>query len=219
MLSKNGIYAWLLAAELQAIKCRARIREQCKETDHQLTGHTDRLLEANMQAVVFLISAVLAAVISSSAGYQFGPLCCSNPTNAIRGSDIFGEGRFGASRGSRKHGGVDIKCEDGSKVYAPLDMTITRQSIPYRYGTKTAINNGIAFTAEGMRFKLWYIRPTKFSGTVRKGDLIGTMLSMQSVYSGITSHVHLEKDPKTDPMHVINTQDTAANRAFCSSRD
>lgn len=53
-------------------------------------------------------------------------------------------------RGSRKHRGVDIECRDGSKVYAPLDLTITRQSTPYGYGTNSAINDGIAFTAEGL---------------------------------------------------------------------
>ncbi|XP_070783534.1 leukocyte cell-derived chemotaxin-2-like [Enoplosus armatus] len=164
---------------------------------------------------VFLITAVLSTVVLLSAGYEFGPICCSNPTNRIRGSDTFGSGGFGASRGSRSHAGVDIECQDGSRVYAPLDMTIIRQSTPYKYGTKTAINNGIVFEAEGMTFKLWYIRPVKTSGTVTKGELIGTMLPMQSVYQRITSHVHLEKSDKTDPMAVINTQNQQSNRNFC----
>lgn len=68
----------------------------------------------------------------------------------------------------------------------------------------------------GMCFKLWYFRPLKTSGTVGKGELIGTMLPMQSVYPGMTSHVHFEKCDKTDPTDVIGTQDQQANRNFCN---
>ncbi|XP_042364101.1 leukocyte cell-derived chemotaxin-2-like, partial [Plectropomus leopardus] len=122
--------------------------------------------------------------------------------------------------GAKTHKGLDIECPDGSKVYAPMDMTITRQSRPY--GTNSAIDNGIAFTANdlpGVSFKLWYMHPVKTSGTVRKGEQIGTMLPMQSVYPGITSHVHLEKGDETDPQSIIGTQNAQANRLFCSHRD
>ncbi|XP_042363791.1 leukocyte cell-derived chemotaxin-2-like [Plectropomus leopardus] len=169
---------------------------------------------------VLLITAVLATVILCGASYEFGPLCCSNPINRVRGRDRHGSGAFGSSRGSKTHKGLDIECPDGSKVYAPMDMTITRQSRPY--GTNSAIDNGIAFTANdlpGVSFKLWYMHPVKTSGTVRKGEQIGTMLPMQSVYPGITSHVHLEKGDETDPQSIIGTQNAQANRLFCSHRD
>ncbi|XP_071770672.1 leukocyte cell-derived chemotaxin-2-like [Centroberyx gerrardi] len=156
-----------------------------------------------MRAAGFLITALLAALIPVSAGLQFGQICSGNPTNSIRGWDTKGAGHYGAPRGAKTHKGVDVECEDGSTVYAPADLTITRRSRPY--GNSVAIDNGISFTAGGICFKLWYIQPVKTSGTVQKGQRLGTMLNMQSVYPGITSHVHVERCDKADPTAIVSS--------------
>lgn len=131
-------------------------------------------------------------------------------------------------RGTRLHQGVDIKCSDGAAVYAPFDVTLNGKLTVYTDPSKAAINEGINLSGQGgssraastnrvtdpgtdsliealrlrpagLCFKLFYVRPDRTSGTVRKGQRIGTMLPMQSVYPGITSHVHVQMCDKRDP--------------------
>ncbi|CAI5638466.1 unnamed protein product [Oreochromis niloticus] len=135
---------------------------------------------------------VLLAVVWMCDAVKFGQLCSDNACNTQRTSDSWGEGHYGASRGGRLHKGVDIKCSDGSDVLAPFDVTIKGSLIVYNDPNKKAIDEGINLSGEGLCFKLFYVKPIKTSGTVNKGEKIGTMLPMQSVYPGITSHIHVQ---------------------------
>ncbi|KAM6964531.1 leukocyte cell-derived chemotaxin-2-like [Tautogolabrus adspersus] len=147
---------------------------------------------------------VLLAVLCVCDGVQFGPLCAGNPNNRRRISDSWGQGRYGAPRGSRTHKGLDIVCEDGSVVYAPFDVTLGGRVIVYTDPNKAAINNGINLNGGGLKFKLFYVQPDRVSGTVRKGERIGVMLPMQQVYPGITSHVHVQMSDRSDPTPYFN---------------
>ncbi|CAJ1081332.1 neutral ceramidase [Xyrichtys novacula] len=149
---------------------------------------------------------VLLALLCVCDGVRFGPLCSGNPNNRRRTSDSWGAGNYGARRGSRTHQGLDIVCEDGSEVYAPFDVTLNGKLIVYNDPTKAAINSGINLSGEGLCFKLFYVRPDRTSGTVRKGQRIGVMLPMQSVYPGITSHVHVQLCNKKDPTQQITAE-------------
>ncbi|KAM3866913.1 leukocyte cell-derived chemotaxin-2-like [Diretmus argenteus] len=151
-----------------------------------------------MQTGLVLLAAVLA-VVSVCDAVKFGQLCSSNPTNDRRTSDRWGQGQYGASRGNRLHKGLDIKCSDGATVLAPFDVTLNGKVIVYNDPKKAAINHGINLRGEGLCFKLFYVKPDQTSGVVRKGQRIGTMLPMQSVYPGITSHVHVQMCDKSDP--------------------
>ncbi|KAM9426290.1 leukocyte cell-derived chemotaxin-2-like [Pholidichthys leucotaenia] len=143
---------------------------------------------------------VLLAFLWVCDAVKFGQLCQGNPTNRRRTSDAWGQGHYGASRGGRTHAGLDIECSDGSTVYAPFDVTLNGKLTVYQQPTtKTAINEGINLSGAGLCFKLFYVRADKTSGTVQKGDRIGTMLPMQSVYPGITSHVHVQMCDRSDP--------------------
>ncbi|XP_069015982.1 leukocyte cell-derived chemotaxin-2-like isoform X2 [Embiotoca jacksoni] len=104
---------------------------------------------------------------------------------------------------NRDHKGLDIVCQDGSTVYAPFDVTLHGKLTVYTDRTKDAINEGINLRGEGLCFKLFYVRSDRTSGTVRKGERIGTMLPMQSVYRGITSHVHVQMCDRSDPTPYI----------------
>uniref|UniRef100_A0AAZ3PXM2 Leukocyte cell-derived chemotaxin 2 n=1 Tax=Oncorhynchus tshawytscha TaxID=74940 RepID=A0AAZ3PXM2_ONCTS len=84
-------------------------------------------------------------------------------------------------------------------VYAPFDVKLNGKVIVYTDPKKAAINDGINLSGEGLCFKLFYVKPDKYSGVVKKGQRIGTMLTMQSVYPGITSHVHVQMCDKSDP--------------------
>uniref|UniRef100_A0AAX7TT68 Leukocyte cell-derived chemotaxin 2 like n=1 Tax=Astatotilapia calliptera TaxID=8154 RepID=A0AAX7TT68_ASTCA len=133
---------------------------------------------------------VLLAVLWVCDGVKFGQLCSSNPSNSRRTSDRWGQGQYGAGRGTRLHQGLDIKCSDGAAVYAPFDVTLNGKLTVYTDPSKAAINEGINLSGQGLCFKLFY---------VRKGQRIGTMLPMQSVYPGITSHIHVQMCDKRDP--------------------
>ncbi|KAM9703402.1 leukocyte cell-derived chemotaxin-2-like [Menidia menidia] len=142
---------------------------------------------------------VLVAVLGLSGAVKFGQLCEGNPDNRRRTTDIHGQGHYGASRNGRVHRGLDIMCADGSAVYAPFDATLHGKLIVYNDPQKAAIDQGINLRGEGLCFKLFYVRPDRTSGPVRRGERIGTMLPMQSVYPGITSHLHVQMCDKSDP--------------------
>ncbi|XP_056626021.1 leukocyte cell-derived chemotaxin-2-like [Triplophysa dalaica] len=150
--------------------------------------------------VLFL--AVLGYSPADANTVKFGSLCCGNPNNNKRGCDVKGCGYFGAPRNGKKgvkqkHGGLDIECEDGSTINAPFDVTLNGKSAPY--GNSNAIDNGIKLNGEGLCFKLFYVKPDKYYGSLKKGEKIGTLLPMQKVYPGITSHVHVQMCDKSDP--------------------
>ncbi|XP_038642865.1 leukocyte cell-derived chemotaxin-2-like [Scyliorhinus canicula] len=141
---------------------------------------------------------VLFILFTQVTGRRWGSLCAGNPTNRVRGSDTWGSGAYGAPRGSRTHKGVDVVCSDGSDVYAPFDGTLVRRANPY--SRSNAINNGVMLRGSGYCVKIFYIQPQSYSGNVAKGETIGQLLRMQSVYPGITSHVHIQMcDTSVDP--------------------
>ncbi|XP_031697659.1 leukocyte cell-derived chemotaxin-2-like [Anarrhichthys ocellatus] len=142
---------------------------------------------------------VLLAVLCVCDGVKFGQLCSGNSANSRRTSDGWGDGHYGARRGTREHKGLDIVCSDGSTVYAPFNVTLNGGVIVYTDVKKAAINNGINLRGEGLCFKLFYIQPDRLSGSVMKGERIGVMMPMQMVYRGITSHVHVQMCDKSDP--------------------
>ncbi|ROL51840.1 Leukocyte cell-derived chemotaxin-2 [Anabarilius grahami] len=104
---------------------------------------------------------------------------------------------FFLNGGNRKHMGLDITCSDGNTVYAPFDVKLNGRSIPY--SQNNAINDGINLSGQGLCFKLFYVKPDRYSGTLKKGQRIGRMLPMQRVYPGITSHVHVQMCDRSDP--------------------
>ncbi|XP_059191868.1 myeloid protein 1-like isoform X2 [Centropristis striata] len=122
-----------------------------------------------------------------------------NPSNSIRTSDVWGEGHYGAPRGTREHKGLDIECNDGSVVYAPFDVTINRSLSVFSDPKQAAINNGIQLSGNNLCFKLFPLKPDQVSGTVKGGQRLGVMMPMQSVYPGIISHIHIQMCDDSDP--------------------
>lgn len=51
----------------------------------------------------------------------------------------------------------------------------------------------------GFCVKMFYIKPIKYKGSIRKGEKLGTLLPLQKVYPGIQSHVHIENCDSSDP--------------------
>uniref|UniRef100_A0A8B9JWL8 Peptidase M23 domain-containing protein n=1 Tax=Astyanax mexicanus TaxID=7994 RepID=A0A8B9JWL8_ASTMX len=132
---------------------------------------------------------------------KFNRLCSTNPKNSARSCDRFGCGHYGAKRVNGKHRGLDITCSDWAKVYAPFDLILRGRSRPY--GNKNIINDGVTIRGQDLCVRLFYIRPVRFSGWVRKGQRLGIMLPMQKIYPGITSHIHLQMCDWSDPTKYV----------------
>ncbi|XP_048885701.1 leukocyte cell derived chemotaxin 2, tandem duplicate 1 [Brienomyrus brachyistius] len=143
----------------------------------------------------------VGVVSRSSEMVKFGTLCKGNPANKPRGCDKFGCGNYGARRDGRKrkHLGLDISCSDGDTVLTPFDVNISGLARPYKNNKNPAINDGVGLSGQGLCFKLFYVKPAKTSGMLRKGEQVGTMLPMQKVYPGIGSHVHVQMCDLSDP--------------------
>ncbi|WP_419252259.1 M23 family metallopeptidase [Caulobacter sp. ErkDOM-YI] len=119
----------------------------------------------------------------------------ANPTGAApRGHDDFGEGQFGARRdgGARDHEGVDYTAVAGQDVLAPISGYVTK--IGYAYSGSVDLKFvEITNPALGYVARAFYVSPGVAVGqTVRLGQAIGRVESLQGHYPGITDHVHLE---------------------------
>ncbi len=119
----------------------------------------------------------------------------ANPTGAApRGHDDFGDGWFGARRdgGSRDHEGVDYTATAGQAVRAPMSGYVTK--IGYAYAGDTSLKF-VEITNPALNYaaRAFYVSPgVEVGQTVRLGQSIGTVESLQGHYPGITDHVHLE---------------------------
>ena len=115
-----------------------------------------------------------------------------------RACDPQGCGYYGASRGSRKHKGVDLCMPDSTSL--PRDT-------PIQCGfSGEVVKVGLAYSDKDKRhvhyvaIKLgdWYARIFYVNPLVKVGDnvtpnlIIGTSLELGMFYKGITEHVHLE---------------------------
>ena len=141
------------------------------------------------------------------------PRAYSNPTGLeVRGTDAYGSGHYGASRGTRTHDGADYISVPGQHVTAPLSGKVTKISIPYSSGIDATVLSGVEIVAsDGTTCWLWYMQPAEnIVGSVVKAgnDIIGTAKTLQNRYKdGMIDHLHLRiharDDTKVDPETVI----------------
>lgn len=104
--------------------------------------------------------------------------------------DSGGSGRFGASRGTRKHQGYDRLCLVGQDVFAPMRGKMVR-SYPYIDDKKYT---GCAIWADDFMIKMWYFTPIEniLFTIVEAGQVIGQAQDISAKYGGgMQPHVHL----------------------------
>lgn len=118
-----------------------------------------------------------------------------NITPQIRGTDDYGSGAYGSSRGDRKHEGIDfivLPCHD---VLSLNNGTVTllgytyKDDLSYRYVQVTDL--------DGNDVRYFYTSPTVSVGTpISKGDKLGTAQCLGKRYDKdgktITPHIHFE---------------------------
>jgi len=108
-----------------------------------------------------------------------------------RECDPKGCGHYGASRGTRKHNGVDMACPPETKVQSPVRGYVTKLGHPYADDLSYRY---VQITAEKYRFRLFYLEPSVSVGdVVELGGEIGTSQGLGEKHgASITEHVHLE---------------------------
>lgn len=118
----------------------------------------------------------------------------------VREHDGFGEGHYGASRGSRKHSGIDVVtwCD---LVRAPFKGTILREARPYNKTKSIEKQNmrGLLFEShdKSIRLKMFYVSCSHIGAEFYKGDTIGIQQTLQIAYppsdtKEMTDHIHVE---------------------------
>ena len=113
-----------------------------------------------------------------------------------RGDDIHGSGSYLASRGRRKHNGVDYACAKGSKILSVCEGVLTKIGYPYsptKHPEKGHLRYVQISDREGNDIRYFYIAPLLPLGSpVRAGDVIGEAQGLGDIYEGITEHIHFE---------------------------
>lgn len=112
-----------------------------------------------------------------------------------RGSDDFGSGEFGASRGSRTHKGIDYTAPAGAEVLSPVDGQVTKHGYPY--ASDLSFRYVEITDPAGARHRLFYVSPDVVVGsTVSRQDSIGTVQDIAGKYNTDTrkmkNHIHYE---------------------------
>jgi len=108
-----------------------------------------------------------------------------------RGQDSWGSGAFGASRGDRKHNGVDYKVPAGSAVLSPVEGLVTK--LGYPYGNDLSFRYVQITTPEGYDHRIFYVNPLVQDGDkVKKDQIIGLAQDLTTRYVGIVQHLHYE---------------------------
>jgi len=121
----------------------------------------------------------------------------------IRGSDVKGNGAFDASRGTRRHEGIDLVANPGENVVSPVDGVVRKTGYPYMLGDKKTpdprFHSVEIEPPDGNVTRLYYVKPSVKVGDKVVGGVtpIGKVEDLAPKHPGITNHVHLEiRDPK-----------------------
>lgn len=113
-----------------------------------------------------------------------------------RGTDAWGSGEFGASRGSRSHKGIDYACFPETIIHTPVTGTVTK--LGYPYGDDLSFRYVEVTTRDKNRHRLFYTSPEVSVGElVSRGDIVGTAQDIAGKYhrddrEPMTNHIHYE---------------------------
>lgn len=129
----------------------------------------------------------------------------------LRGEDSTGNGWYGASRGSRKHKGVDYIGEVGDPVYACISGKVRIGNVyDIKKYPKRSHFKLIELKGDVYRTKEMYVKPVVKTGEYAfEGDIIGYLQGIGEYYgNGMPNHCHVsvwKNGLLTDPEPIILT--------------
>lgn len=112
-----------------------------------------------------------------------------------RGTDDYGSGEFGASRGNRTHNGIDFAVLPGSEIFAPVDGYVSR--IGYPYADDLSYRYVQITDRKCRHHRIFYIDPKVELGdnVSHNVDIIGVAQGISARYTErgtMKNHVHYE---------------------------
>lgn len=126
----------------------------------------------------------------------------------VRATDKHGSGVYGARRGKhRKHNGTDLVCDGGTLIRACSDGTVTRADGRIYSDPKKKDWKYIEITDRlGLKCRYFYVVPVilpdcknvQLGLKIKRGDIIGVCQGIESLYEGITPHLHFEVKDKSN---------------------
>ncbi|MDX1341254.1 MAG: M23 family metallopeptidase [Reinekea sp.] len=112
-----------------------------------------------------------------------------------RGTDDWGNGEFGASRGDRQHNGIDYACYPGTPIYSKVYGSVTK--LGYPYGDDLSYRYVQITDNEGLKHRFFYVQPdVKVGDRVTPQTVIGTAQDIAGRYAQpdkvMKNHIHYE---------------------------
>lgn len=140
----------------------------------------------------------------------------------LRGNDPTGHGYYGAKRsGGRRHKGVDLVCNLGDNVLAPISGKVTKVGYPYSFNLSFRY---VEISNDTYRVRLMYVSPdVELGDHVAKYQVIGYAQDIAAYWNGrsiipsvfktkslMTNHIHFEVYKNTlltDPEPLLIVDD------------
>lgn len=149
----------------------------------------------------YIAGATLITLLLMGTSKAFGNI---TQNQKARGCDAggWGCGSFGASRGTRKHNGLDIITTPGQTIYSPISGKVTR--FPYPYSGDFNYT-GIEIVNSTYKVKIFYVKPkVVLDAQVKQGQEIATAQNISAKYSPqMTNHAHIEVYKKQDNNWIL----------------
>lgn len=118
-----------------------------------------------------------------------------NPTGGAIRNDAMGNGHYGASRGNRKHDGVDYLCNAYQRVVAPISGKVNRVIQVYKSDSTWV---GVEIVGRRATVQLFYVKVTDglIGQHVVAGDVVGIAQAIGKKYNNggpamMQDHVHM----------------------------
>lgn len=112
----------------------------------------------------------------------------------MRMPDDWGQGNFGASRGSRTHNGVDLACWPDAILTSPVKGRVTKINNVYSDPDKSRYLYVEVTDDDELRHRFFYVKPSVKVGEIVDADEpLGSVQDIRVAYSNsMTPHVHYE---------------------------
>lgn len=128
-----------------------------------------------------------------------------------RGTDAWGDGSFGASRGDRTHKGIDYESIPGDVVLSPCKGQVTKLGYPYAVKASDPITYRYVEVTDykGYKHRCFYVEPSIGLGLhIDMHTVIGVAQDIAGKYSTedrvMKNHVHYEiLDPDGNPVNPM----------------